>query len=493
MFDSIRRRKQRNFKGIPGLHPKQPDSLELAVAEAIQKQHLDWGLKIYYRPDKKPIRSSLVEIPLSDAADIVENIEAWLRSTYGAGHFIVNLFNKSGTGECEYHYEVGGAAPYRGKGGSKDGDGDSDGLGTKGERQNMMTLVTTILMKLLDGKTNGDPLDQALKLVELTRPQGADPFQQQMLSTLMDNFFVEKSNMFTNLREAMEAARAFAPQINEQDPTIAMIASLAPMVTAFIASRTGGAVQDVMPNVFQQLQAIPDDQIKALASDPKKLKALMAKMAGGSAAPSGVALPAPGQSTPPPVDSPRTQPVETETPLQQAPLQPIETTGPPPPDAHMGVIDTMVEQFRNDIRSHVDWGTVAGSLFGIVEYNRALPQPHRLFTGLVNATVDDYEREFSRFCAAVPELTDQAAKQNLELSMTALLIERHAGSQDTEPVEELDMEPEEIRDERAADDDAPESSGVRGHGERPGGDGAIPEQPREADGVTVSGEAEQAA
>ena len=52
MLKALRRRRQRNFKGIPGLHPKQPESLELAVAEAIQKQHQDWGIVIYHRPDE---------------------------------------------------------------------------------------------------------------------------------------------------------------------------------------------------------------------------------------------------------------------------------------------------------------------------------------------------------------------------------------------------------------------------------------------------------
>lgn len=491
MLDILRRRKQRNFKGIPGLHPKQPDSLELAVAEAIQKQHLDWGLKIYYRPDKKPIRSSLVEIPLSDATDIVENIEAWLRNTYGAGHFIVNLFNKSGTGECEYHYEVGGAAPYRGKGGSKDGDGDSDGLGGKGERQNMMTLITTILMKLLEGRTNGDPVETALKIAELMRPQQGGDFQERLLSSLVDNFFVEKQNKIQDMKDMVEMGRLFSPQIPEQDTTIALITALAPalgpVLGSMVAGKTGAAVQEIPPSVLQQLQAIPDDQIKALAADPSRFKALIAQMAGGAAAPSGVALPAPGQSAP---QTP-VKPEEPTAPIQQAPQE--QTAGPPPPDTHMAVVETMVEQLRNDIRSGVDWANVAGSLIGIVEYNRALAQPHRLFSALANATVENYQREFDRFCAAVPELADANKKQSLEAAMTTILIERHAASQDTEPVEELDLTPEETVDERRQDDDAPGTSGLRRDGDGPGGDGAITQQPSEADGVPVSGETEQAA
>ena len=458
---SFGRRKERKFQ-MPDVNPKQPETLQLAIAKAIQAKNLDWKMVIFCRDPKSRALGEVVRMPVREAVNIAEDLPDWIRANHGAGEFSVRLANSAGTEEAEYTYRVFGAAPYN------TGLGHTNKDGGKTQKDSDMTSVLVqFVMKSLESR-NGDPIkymEAMAGMLDRFRPSSgdSDPLRDRILSTLMDNFFVQKQNLFADLRDAMEFARTMQPQIPPEDPTVALLSSLAPMLTALVTSKTGMPVQQVMPNIMQQIASIPDHELAAIteSGDPGQIKSKIAQlMAGAGAIPQGVALPHPGASQP-----------AQQAQQAQSPPQPAG------PDPHHAVVDTMIEQFRKDIRSGVDPTVQANSLIAMISYNQGLEKPHRLFTGLVNAGPDEYEREFDRFCAAVPELAaNSQASAALKMALTMMLVQRH-GSEDEDEMEEDDSI------------DASGSTGLRGngYGERASADGAGPEQQDQPDGIQAGG------
>jgi hypothetical protein len=344
----------------------------------------------------------LAEIPITDAVEIARDMEQALQAQFGGGDYEVLLCNRDAQVASRYPFSIGG--PSKRKNAS-----DDEGAGGK-SRQSDRQMLTAVLGKLADAalssKSNSaDDWHRTLELAKALKGDGSDKsFERELLGNLYNNFLVSKENTFDNAMKIIEVSRALQPQIEKEDPTTALINGLVPLVAQIAASRMSGAAPNLNHEQLRQLQAHIDALQQQGAGLPQT---------------AGVSLPHPGES--------RAAEPQAEVPATS------HTPDASPPDPHMGVVDAMTEQFREDIRAGVDSQILAATLIGMIEYNRGLARPHRLFAGLVNATVETYEREFDRFCAAVPELAgDEAARRDLKMALTMILVERHQASQGAE-------------------------------------------------------------
>lgn len=462
---------------MPEVNPKQPETLQLAVAGAIEKKNTDWKMVILCRDPKSRALGEVVRMPIREAVDIVQDLPDWIRANHGSGEFSVRLANGAGTEEAEYTYRIFGAPPYN------TGMHRTGGDGGKSKDEGTTSILAQFVLKALESK-DGDPLkymEAMAGMFERMRPQegGTDEFRDKVLSTLMDNFFVQKQNMFADLRDAMEFAKTMQPQIPPEDPTTAILSSIAPMLTALITNRTGMSASQVMPGIVEQIQEI---QQLAAAGDMQRVQAKLSGILGSAGlSPAGVALPHPGESQPRQIAGAHTS--QAGAPEQGPQPQPTQSVTE---DPHHTLVESMIQQFRDDIRSSVDPRIQANTLIGIIEYNRGLRAPHRLLAGLVNAGVDDYEREFERFCAAVPELAgNPQAKLALGTALTMLLLERHGEWQGEDE--------EDVQEDSDVDGSGPSGLRESGDGDGAPGDGAGPEEQSEGDGVQAGGVSQTAA
>jgi len=399
---------------------KQPATFIMALEK--YKTHLDWTVVYQYleRPGTAP--ASIAEVAIRDTLPVGENIEAFLRETYGSGSFKVSIVNAAQEVLCSYVYTIGGAAPYKPK--KKRGTvGEEEEREKKKKRSSIGDLaeLATVFATIQGGGMNS----LAEKIVENSMSGGSSGMEElakDMLITKFNNDLSREEGDMSRLKNLVEVAQMFAPKVPPEDLTSSIIQMAPSFISALAMMKGGGApaasvgpVAALPANGGLDIQALKEladslpPEIIAQFPQAQQNALMQLRSAGPAASPESVSLPRPGA---PVVTSPESpaQTLQDKTAADTPAVSPASTSpagvsaaaGQPNHDA----LDVMVESVREDLRGDSTDKQIAQNMLSMFTAARGLTTevPHPLFKGVMEATDETGQYEFRRFCAALPEL-----------------------------------------------------------------------------------------
>jgi len=375
-------------KKMPDLNPKQPETLKLCVAEYMRANPTAEA-KLYKHG--KAGYGQAGNIAIGDLAEYVDNIEDMIRDRWGGGEYHIRFYDGSGKEIARYHENVIGPSKTK----SED-NGDNTGSSS---------VYKDLAMKALEGSMNPTQNLKALaETMQMLQPQGNGNGEsgiiRELLTTLVNNTFIEKETALDNTQKVLEIAKALQPTIPPEDPTVAIAQSVIPLITAMMASKGGNS------NAIMQ----------ALQSNPQLAGQIQSALSG-TTQPKPQQLPEPGQQPGEPPQPPAKQP-------QLAPQDKKPMPAEAVPSSDKSLIDDAVEKFRGHIREKVDADRLTQLFVSMVQLAQIWTPEHPLFKSLINEdNLDKLEHEFDRFCAAIPELVEnEELKNQMKIRLAAMLM-----------------------------------------------------------------------
>ena len=415
-------------KNVVDLNPKQPETLKLCVAEYM-KVNPTAEAKVFKKNGKQGYGQE-GNIIISDMAEYADSIEEMVRDRWGGGEFHVRFYDGSAKEYARYAFNVIG--PNKTK-------SDSD----NGDNTGSSNIYKDLAMKALEGSMNPTQnLKTLAETMQMLQPKGdgEGSIVRELLATLVNNVFIEKETALDNTQKVLEIAKALQPTIPPEDPTVAIAQSIIPLIAAMMASKNGNSNA-----IMQTLQSNP-----ALAGQ------LQSALSG-----TVQQLPEPGQQPGP----------STQTPARQPQLAPQEKTPPAEavssqPEDDKSLIDDAVKKFRKHIREKTDADRLTQLFISMVQLAQIWTPEHPLFKSLINENnLDKLEHEFDRFCAAIPELSNnEELKKQMKIRLAAMLMTAGIDQED------IESEDEDVPDYQAEKDNIQQPERIPDDGDWQGGE-----------------------
>lgn len=393
---------------------KQPPTLIMGLAK-YSKDHSTFPLKVIYVNPKNFASQPILKTTVGQFVTVAEDVEGWLRETYGAADYKIGIFNHKGEEVGIYDVPVGGQKAFRPAGVGGPADPNNDPSRKSGKVSEIIELFTAV-------KTLSPEPDNTFKevMVEYMKsamagngPSKVEELFHEMVVAQFNNNQSMKETEIDRIKSTLELTQLLAPKVPTDDIASSLIQSAPALLTAFASMRGGGgpAVNVMAPmaalppspaaggidmNALATLaQSLPDNIIASLPADQRNA---IAQLKNSQA---GVSLPRPGSGEP---TAPGTGSVSETSVAPRSETPPVPS--PPSAQDYTGMVDSMVDGIRGDLRSGVPDTEVAKKILSMITWARGFTseEPHRLLAGIMSATDETGEREFRRFCAAIPEL-----------------------------------------------------------------------------------------
>ncbi len=393
---------------------KQPDNFYTAILKYKDRP----GYSVRYSHKKQPgtLAKHVDDIPISDTLEVAKNIEDFIVSKWGGGHWQVNILDARNKFVCTYQLNIGGT-PYNSNTGRKVSPDDPDTENTGGRRRN--SPYDDVLAKVMEKALTQDPLAMITQLgtVIAQFSSGSSKMEdlaEQMLITRFNNDVTNSEGDIERVKGIIEIGRMFAPAVPADDALSSVIQAAPALITAMMAMKGGAAP---LPGAIQPVQQAPALQQNAGGVDLNALRSLAASIPAEmiSQLPAdqqqavrqllntptpepqaGVSLPRPGDAIDTAGGVPSaTSPTATEEPPQAAGQNP-----------HHGAIDNMIEEIRVDIRGESTDRQIAEKMLAMITAARGFTssEPHPVLKGIMEASEETGEKQFRLFCQAIPEL-----------------------------------------------------------------------------------------
>lgn len=390
----------------------QPATVNMALAHWKKKDpqvqvkiHFQDRLKTYY------ISTVTVQTISNSTTDMLE----FLRDTVEGGSYYVEFCRGELVLNSYRDCNVAGpAGPYSKKARNVNENGG-------GRRPKDPTFMESAFLKLLENKDGGGNMYGDMLL--------------QMFEHLMTNMTGGESRAFELLAQVREAATMFQPQVAPQEPLVAALQSLGPLVTQLMMSR-GNKQQ---PSQADLASVMGSPEMQAVLANPEVQKALQQQRSQQPAA-----QPAPGAF--PTRNVPMTPP--------GTPAVPIHTTPSPQPDP---MVSHHIGKFQQAIIEGAPPDKLADHLHWVVELQKhALKQDSNAMNPLMAGFVQHSDpldpialsSDLDGFCDAIPELAARPdLRAGLRMSFAAkygLVVENVAVGSPTPRTEKEQPGPEPV-------------------------------------------------
>lgn len=367
------------------------------------------SLRIYERSGLQG--KYLAEIPIGDAVELSRNFEEALKSEFGGGNYQVALCNADVEVKAKFAFSVAG--PPKGRRASDDEP-------SSGRRSSDRETLTAVMSKLADaaisGKSSG--AEEWARMLEVTKAlKGDDNLTPKDLVELANALRGESggTEMLGAYMEGIQTGRELSPQLEREDPLIALAGAAIPIIGQIYAARQrGGAGQAEVQKLEQELRS---------------------KIAAASTG----TVTSPGPTLDHPL-APGDSVAGVGEPSQQMPVS-ADSSTPALARTHEYFMERFITPFRRDVAEGQSDDDLAYQLIAMVTYarDRMLENPPPIVADLVAArSIPDYSAGLARFFSALPELANLTHKQE---AITKCLMQMlmYRGPQDR-PAEEIPVE-----------------------------------------------------
>lgn len=373
---------------IAALTSRQPKTLKLAVAAFLE--HYPESLIKVFKLGKARSRKVAGQVPIREAAEHIDEIEEYIKALYGGGDFQLVLYDPVGNEFASYRIGVMGKSQFP--------EMEDQGTGRAGDGTFLKDIGAEAIKNAMNPATQ---LEGFAKILQMLQPKSDNGFEKELMSVLINNHFEKQENQFSNLQQALEVVKTLQPTVQPEDPTVALITSLAPLMIQMVASKQGGSLP---PNV------------QALLQHPAVAQALTTAQAEVAGAPQAAALPEPGE--------------EKQPEAQQA------------GDADSPVITSAMTSFREHIKQGTPTNKLTEMFLSMVGLARAWQPDHVLFAPFIGE--EDWGKlseAFDAFCNAIPELAENAAlRQEIKLMVATMLLTEEAEQPEEEEGQDAHVE-----------------------------------------------------
>lgn len=401
---------------------------DLSLSEAVQKHAKENNkpesrVVRVYRMLKGRQRQITLDVDVKWVYDNRASIESALRDLVGGGRFELQFTNDRGRETWRFDYDIAG--PNRGL--REDGNGDDAKPRSQRVDGSYQMMVTE---KLLDANiaqkaSSKDDFDKWIEMAKIMKGDGDDVgFLKEMAVNSYNNLISQKEMGFDNAMKMMEMIRTAQPTIEKEDPLVAIIQGLIPLVTQFIAAKQGLGPQ-LNPAQMQQMQQLQQQLPQHLGQQSPQL---------GQTVP----VAAPGE----PEQAPPTAPGA----VPSAPLR-LPTTS---------ALDMMLKEFRDNVTADADPAHLAFDFSEMVQKATVMAargDPHPVFAGLINQSDPArLSHEYDRFVAAIPEFRGKPeSAAAIKAVLQAALVAKYTAGAQPEPEPEPAPEPQQPQAEPAGD------------------------------------------
>ena len=421
---------------------KQPENFYMAVLKYKDRP----GYSVRYSQKKQPgeLAKHIDDIPISDTLEVAKNIEDFIGSKWGGGHWQLQILDGKNKFVCTYQLAIGGT-PYNNKTGRKASPDDPDPDTSSRRRSNPND---ELVARMMEKTLTQDPLAMLTQIgAVIAQFSGGsskmEDLAEQMLVTKFNNDVSSSEGDIDRVKGIIEIGRMFAPAVPAEDALTSVIQTVPALLSAFAAMK-GGAPAPAAVSTVQQAPALSQgnggidfDALRSLAGMiPQEMIAQLpadqqaAIQQLRNTAPPGVqvgeALPRPGGSIVP--DS-------GDISAATAPEVIPPSTGQKPV---YGAIDAMIEEIRVGLRGTASDNEVARKMLAMITAARGFTssEPHPVLKGVMEATEKTGAAEFKRFCQAIPELgRDYERIERIEQEIVGVM---RAGAAETQSALESD-------------------------------------------------------
>jgi len=341
----------------------------------------------------------LSEIPVTQAVDMAGNIESVLSESFGGGIYELNLVSGDSEVKGKYSYDIAGNPKGR-----RQTSSDDQQTRSTNKSSDSQALVT-VLGKLADAaigqrSSSAEEWERTLALAKELKGEDGDYRQMmsQMLSGVVQNALTQQPMDIDNALQIIQLSRELGPTLHQDDSMSSLISLVAPFLyQAFGAKGTGGQPQ-LTPEQMQMLQPY-----------------LQQLQAGKALLPPGQTAQTQGAgdlAASPPEPSPRQQDRAVVHEPGASPNEPEPDEEPDP--GHQAFYDMTIVPFRAAVAAGAtaeQLGNIVLAMVGTAKQWQG-QNPHPLVRGLVAASTPvELDAAFAMFCAAIPELRQNAALQ----------------------------------------------------------------------------------
>lgn len=439
--------------------PKQPENFYQAVLK--YKDRPDCVVK-YGHKDKPGVVPKHVEaIPLVDTLEVARSIESFIASTWGGGHWQVQILDATNKVLCTYQLAIGGPA-YNTKTGKKRAQGDREG--SDGDGGGSRRRVDEMFMRVMEKNLN--PLEQMAQLGTVMQSfssgnaSGLESLAAEIVTANLNNNLSREEGRLNEIKSIIEIGQMFTPKVAAEDPLSNIIAALPGVIGGLAAMKGGGNTLNVGAAPGRQMAALPayggNGEVDMNALRSLALSIPPAMLAGlppdQQAAVTRLRQGAPGLGQqaailPRPGDS-----IAGGQPSAGAGGGAAVSPGHAVPSSsspYHTAIDTMIADIRGDLAAGLPDSQVAKKMISMMTYARGFAEesPHPMLAGMMGATDETGNAEFARLCNQIPEL--QGNDERIRSLGVEILTLMHAGA--TETLESLEETPTEAGQGKTSD------------------------------------------